>query len=177
MTSTHSFQQNLARQAQPYDDAWWLQEFLATNPPSGAPSAFIRLYIGVQDGEIQIKEYVNQIENLFFDLENFDVQAIFIGHRDSCNVDLHLVSALALYVDAAFLQNHFDYARFVDEKDCPLAMKSEILEEDKLPRSDWKLKARWNSTALPHNIGQQQVHFRQFEDCVSIYFGRKPAGR
>ena len=170
----HDLRNELHSRAKEYNDAWWLYNFLTTEPPRPS-SSLARIYSTHEDKGLIHEGYECNEESmalfarsLLSDRET--IRAVVVNHEDSCSVYRDMVDILgaSLGINDAFLRQHFDYVRFEEEEGCPQAIKDRVQKEESLDRGDWRLKGRWNSIKLPSKTTSKYYRYRLLDDCVSI---------
>ena len=171
---------HLKNQASDFNDAWWLSELFTSQQRVTNHLSFMRVYhsqdhAALQSDDYQPGEPLERLNNVLR-VEGGHVKAAVLCHAGSCKVDPAMLDSLGAMIayNAPFLRHHFDYARFEDEENCPMAIKERMAIENHMQRSEWRLSNRWTPIRQPGEA-IASFHFRQFDDCISILLG-EPLG-
>jgi hypothetical protein len=98
------------------------------------------------------------------------IRAVILRHRDSSQVDPHLIDLLwsELDLEISFLRHHFDYKNFRYEKGCPTLISKLIEHEDSRDEDYWTWSGRWNPIRLPSETCASVLRLTLDSECLSV---------
>jgi hypothetical protein len=162
------------------NDHKWLDIFLAkpSYPRFRGSSTFVRVYYS-ENGIVKMTDtravnYDPAELKATLLARKQDIRAIALCHESSSSVDRDMVDILAstFEVDTQFLRQHFDYKEFQFEPECPVKLKTKLMEEQKPSVRAWEMTGRWNPVRLPSESSGRFLRLQLEEDCVSIQSDR-----
>ena len=112
------------------------------------------------------RSYLDRLLNT----NNSNLRAIVLCHTESCEVDAGTLVFLTdvLGLNHSFVRQHFDYANFHKESDCPPGLRVSLRAEKDICETFHEYTRRWKPVRLPSEGRDRGLKMGIDDDCMSF---------